>query len=70
MRTLYPVICKKLNKLEEMDKLSKKYNITILKGASDKVDEVGKEIVKKYGKNELYKIAKINFKNTDKILGN
>ena len=56
--------------LEEMDKLSKKYNITILKGASDKVDEVGKEIVKKYGKNELYKIAKINFKNTDKILGN
>ena len=56
--------------LEEMDKLSKKYNITILKGASDKVDEVGKEIVKKYGKNDLYKIAKTNFKNTDKILGN
>ena len=56
--------------LEEMDKLSEKYNTTILKGASDKVDEVGKEIVKKYGKSELYKIAKINFKNTEKILGN
>ena len=56
--------------LKEMDKLSEKYNTTILKGASDKVDNVGKEIVKKYGKNELYNIAKINFKNTEKILNN
>ena len=56
--------------LEEMDKLSKKYNINILKGASDKVDEIGKQIVAKYGKDELYKIAKLNFKNYDKILNN
>ena len=56
--------------LEEMDKLSNKYGITILKGASDKVDEIGKQIVKKYGKNELNKIAKMNFKNTEKILNN
>lgn len=56
--------------LEEMDKLSNKYGITILKGASDKVDEIGKQIVKKYGKNELNKIAKLNFKNTEKILNN
>ena len=54
--------------LLEMDKLSEKYNATILKGASDKVDALGKEIVKKYGKNELNKIAKVNFKNTEKIL--
>lgn len=54
--------------LQEMDKLSKKYGVNILKGASDKVDEVGKQIVKKYGKVELNKIAKINFKNTEKIL--
>ena len=54
--------------LQEMDKLSKKYGVNILKGASDKVDEVGKQIVKKYGKIELNKIAKINFKNTEKIL--
>ena len=54
--------------LEEMDKLSKKYGVTILKGASDKVDELGKEIVKKYGKEELEKIAKLDFKNTQKIL--
>ncbi len=56
--------------LEEMDKMSEKYGITILKGASDKVDELGKQIVKKYGKQELNKIAKINFKNTEKILNN
>ncbi len=56
--------------LEEMDKMSEKYGITILKGASDKVDELGKQIVKKYGKQELNKIAKINFKNTEKVLNN
>ena len=54
--------------LVEMDKLSEKYGITILKGASDKVDEIGKQIVKKYGEKELYNIAKLNFKNTEKIL--
>ena len=56
--------------LKEMDKLSEKYNVNILKGANDKVDEVAKQIVKKYGKDELYKIAKINFKNTEKVLNN
>ena len=54
--------------LEEMDKMSEKYRVTILKGASDKVDELGKQIVKKYGAKELDKIAKLNFKNTEKIL--
>ena len=38
------------------------------KGAGIKVDEFGKEIVKKYGKDILKKTAKLNFKNTDKIL--
>ena len=56
--------------LQEMDKLSNKYGVTLLKGASDKVDDVGKKIVSKYGKAELNKIAKINFKNTEKILNN
>ena len=54
--------------LQEMDKMSEKYGVTILKGASDKVDELGKQIVKKYGAKELDKIAKLNFKNTEKIL--
>jgi ribonuclease HIII len=54
--------------LQEMDKMSEKYGVTILKGASDKVDELGKQIVKKFGAKELDKIAKLNFKNTEKIL--
>ncbi len=54
--------------LENMDKLSEKYGVTILKGASDSVNEVAKKIVSKYGKNELNKIAKLNFKNTEKII--
>lgn len=54
--------------LKEMEKLSKKYNINIPKGAGSKVDEVGKTIVSKYGQDELKKIAKLNFKNTEKIL--
>ena len=54
--------------LEEMDNLSKKYNVTIPKGANEKVDEAGKQIVAKFGKEELNKIAKIDFKNTQKIL--
>lgn len=54
--------------LQEMDKLSEKYKIDIPKGASPKVDSVAKKILDTYGKNELSKIVKLNFKNTEKIL--
>lgn len=54
--------------LKEMDKLSKKLKKQIPKGASVKVDEFGKELIKDYGKDILKDIAKLNFKNTDKIL--
>ncbi len=53
--------------LKEMDKLSKGLGIELPKGASTKVDLIGKEIVKKYGESKLRSIAKINFKNTNKI---
>lgn len=53
--------------LKEFDKLSKELNITLLKGASNLVDEQGRDIVKKYGFNKLEEIAKLNFKNTEKI---
>lgn len=56
--------------LQEMDKLSSKYKIDIPKGASPKVDNVAKKILDTYGKNELNKIVKLNFKNTEKILSN
>lgn len=54
--------------LNEMKKLSSKLNIELPLGASDLVDKVGETIVKKYGESKLKEIAKLNFKNTSKIL--
>lgn len=54
--------------LKEMDKLSNELGINLPKGANPLVDEVGKKIVTKYGKDKLNYIAKLNFKNTEKIL--
>lgn len=54
--------------IKEMQKLSRKLNKVVPKGSGIKVDEFGKELVKKYGKDILKEIAKLNFKNTDKIL--
>lgn len=54
--------------LQEMEKLSKKAGMSLPLGASTVVDETGKKIVEKYGKEKLSEIAKLNFKNTEKIL--
>ena len=54
--------------LDEMDKISKSIGIDIPKGASDLVDACGIQIVKKFGKDKLKEIAKLNFKNTEKIM--
>ena len=54
--------------LERFEQLGKEINIELLKGASDKVDQQALEILNKYGYEKLKYIAKINFKNTDKIL--
>ena len=53
--------------LKEFDKLGESLDMFLLKGASDKVDLQGVEIVKKYGIDKLNEIAKLNFKNTIKI---
>lgn len=54
--------------LREMDKLSDSIHIPLPKGAGEEVDKIGKEIVTKCGKDKLKEIAKLNFKNTNKIL--
>ena len=54
--------------IKEMNKISKELGVIIPKGAGVTVDKVGKEIVKKHGKDILNKYAKLNFKNTEKIL--
>jgi len=53
--------------IKEFDKLSDDLHMPLPKGAGDIVDNAGKEIIEKYGENKLRDIAKINFKNTDKI---
>ncbi len=54
--------------IKEFDKLGEKVDTFLPKGASDIVTNVGKELVNKYGEGILKEIAKLNFKNTDKIL--
>lgn len=54
--------------LKEFDKLSDSIHIPLPKGAGKDVDTIGEEIVEKYGKDKLNEIAKVNFKNTDRIL--
>lgn len=54
--------------LKEFDKLSDTYHIPLPKGSGQNVDKIGEELVQKYGKDILDKIAKKNFSNTSKIL--
>lgn len=53
--------------IKEMEKLTKEMNINIPKGAGANVNEAGVKIVKQYGINKLNELAKLNFKNTEKI---
>lgn len=53
--------------LNEIEKMGKKYKAKILLGAGTDVDELAKELKNKYGIDELKKMVKLNFKNTEKI---
>lgn len=53
--------------LKEYQKLNQKLDMILPKGAGSKVDEVGVQIVQKYGNKILKDISKQNFKNTEKI---
>lgn len=54
--------------LEYMDRLSKTYEITLPKGASNIVVDVGKKFVEKHGAKKLAMVAKLHHKTTEKIL--
>lgn len=54
--------------LKEIAKISKEIGYEIPKGAGSIVDGFAKGLVNKYGKEVLNKYAKLNFKNTEKIL--
>lgn len=53
--------------LMKMEEMGKELGIEIPKGAGDMVDQIGVQIVKKFGEDKLRSIAKLNFKNTEKI---
>ena len=53
--------------LREFDKLCDEIHIPLPKGAGKDVDTIGEEVVEKYGEEKLKDIAKVNFKNTDRI---
>lgn len=53
--------------LKEFNKLSNEININLPKGASNIVDETALKIVKEYGFDKLKDIAKLSFKNTEKV---
>ena len=54
--------------LKEMNKISNEIGMELPKGAGDSIDSFGSKIVNKYGKDKLKEIAKLNFKNTERIL--
>lgn len=54
--------------LKEFDKLCDIIHIPLPKGAGKDVDSIGEEVVEKYGEEKLKDIAKLNFKNTERIL--
>ena len=54
--------------LRELNKLSDEIHYPLPKGAGVDVDKAGEDIVKEHGEEVLEKIAKKNFKNTDRIL--
>ncbi len=56
--------------IKEFDKLCDELHLPLPKGAGKDVDEMGKEIVEKYGEEKLYEVAKLNFMNTNRILNN
>ncbi len=53
--------------LMKMDELSKELGMELPKGANENVDIIGKNIVKQHGMEKLRSIAKLNFKNIEKI---
>ena len=53
--------------LKTWEEMEQKYNMTLPKGSGDKVDIVAQAFVERYGFDCLGEIAKLHFKNTEKI---
>ena len=53
--------------LKTWEEMEQKYNMTLPKGSGDKVDVVAQEFVERYGFDRLGEVAKLHFKNPEKI---
>ena len=56
--------------LKEFDKICDSINLPLVKGAGRDVDNIGEEVVEKYGEDKLKEIAKTILKDTSKIMKN
>jgi len=55
--------------LQWLERLSRQYGVVLPKGASDpRIVQLAKQIVARYGQDELAKVAKLHFKTTKKVL--
>ncbi len=54
--------------LKGLDRISRKFGITALSGAGEKIDITAREFVREFGADVLDEIAKIHFRNTLKVL--
>ncbi|MBQ6221149.1 MAG: ribonuclease HIII [Solobacterium sp.] len=53
--------------LHAMDKLNEAYDMVFEKGGGSPADQSASEFVRRYGMERLHEVAKIHFKNTEKI---
>ena len=53
--------------IRSMEQMSEAWDMDFVKGAGAAVDRCGTEFVKKYGYEKLGKVAKLHFRNTEKI---
>ena len=53
--------------LKYMDNMEERYKLPFHKGAGEEVDKDAKAFVEKYGKDALKKVAKLHFKNTERL---
>lgn len=54
--------------IEEMEKLSASCGIELPRGAAAHVDEAGRQLVRKHGREMLSKVAKVHFKNYQRVI--
>ncbi|MCR5447969.1 MAG: ribonuclease HIII [Solobacterium sp.] len=53
--------------LKSMEAMEREYDMEFVKGASSAVDECARKFVKRYGIEKLGDVAKLHFKNTEKL---